>query len=203
MQPLSFFHVIIASAFVVLFAAPSAQQQQMLRRTGQPLRMLRPTGAALGWHYVHPKNGKPIKQVMEYGDSRYINNEAAMIKGQWGIITADFGVVTMAQMENARLGILRRMPRTTFTLQMHNDYEEVSVCVRPKDARGGKGMPNIHHYTFKLTTGVPLFELMPINDGQRLMESEANSILLPGRLHIPLDTVVVPQGRVDEYHVFK
>ena len=152
---------------------------------------------------MHPKNGKPMKQVMEYGDPRYINNEAALIQGQWGLITADFGVVTMAQMENARLAILRRMPRTAFTLTMHSDYEEVSVCVRAKDARGGKGMPNIHHYTFKFTTGQPLFELIAINDRIRLMESEANAILMPGRLHIPIDTVVVPQGRVDEYTVFK
>ena len=165
--------------------------------------MLRRSVAARGWHYVHPKTGKPMKQVMEYGDCRYINNEAALIKGQWGLITADFGVVTMAQVENARLAILRRMPRNGFTLQMHSDYEEMSMCVRPKDARGGKGMPNIHHYTFKFTTGVPLFELIPVNDRIRLMESEANSVFLPGRLHIPLDTVVVPQGRVDEYHVFK
>ena len=55
--------------------------------------------------YIHPKSGKPVKQPRQHGDPRYINNEAAMIRGIWGLITTDFGCITMSQMEEARLAI--------------------------------------------------------------------------------------------------
>ncbi|AAZ12460.1 50S ribosomal protein L16, putative [Trypanosoma equiperdum] len=157
---------------------------------------------ARAYHYVHPKTGRPIRQFRRYGDPRYINNEAALIRGQWGLITADFGMVTQSQMENARLAILRRLPRGSFTLTMHTDYEEFPVVKKSPESRMGAGKANIHHFAFKFTTGVPLFEIMPIS-ARRLNQAEAEGIFLAGRPFIPLQTVVVPQGRVDEYHVFK
>jgi ribosomal protein L16/L10AE len=164
--------------------------------------MLRVTAIARGYHYVHPKNGKPIRQFRRYGDPRYINNEAAIIKGQWGLITSDFGMVTATQMENARLAILRRVPRAAFSLTMHTDYEEFPVVKKPVEARYGGGKNNIHHFGYKFTTGIPLFELEQLGS-RRLTQSEAEIIFLLGRAHIPIHTVVVPQGRVDEYSVFK
>lgn len=164
--------------------------------------MLRSSITFLGYHYVHPKSGRPIRQFRKYGDPRFINNEAALIKGLWGLITADFGMVTQSQMENARLAILRRMPRGAFNLTMHTDYEEFPVVKKSPESRMGAGKSNIHHFAYKFTTGVPLFEIIALGD-RRLTQAEAEGIFLAGRPFIPLETRVVPQGRVDEYSVFK
>jgi ribosomal protein L16/L10AE len=164
--------------------------------------MLRSSTVALGYHYVHPKTGRPIRQFRKYGDPRFINNEAALIKGLWGLITADFGMVTQSQIENARLAILRRMPRGAFNLVMHTDYEEFPVVKKSPESRMGAGKSNIHHFAYKFTTGVPLFEIVALNN-RRLTQAEAEGIFLAGRPFIPLETRVVPQGRVDEYSVFK
>lgn len=164
--------------------------------------MLRATSSFLGWHYVHPKSGRPIRQYRSYGDPRFINNEAALITGLWGLITTDFGMVTQSQIENARLAILRRMPRGAFTLVMHTDYEEFPVVKKSPESRMGAGKSNIHHFAFKFTTGVPLFEIVPLNN-RRMSQAEAEGIFLAGRAFIPLETRVVPQGRVDEYSIFK
>eukprot|EP00388_Colpodella_angusta_P008684 GDKJ01023607.1.p1 GENE.GDKJ01023607.1~~GDKJ01023607.1.p1 ORF type:complete len:165 (+),score=4.23 GDKJ01023607.1:18-512(+) len=164
--------------------------------------MLRRTEAIFGYHYVHPKSGRPIKQTRTYGDPRYINNEVALIKGQWGLITSDFGMVSQTQLENARLAILRRMPRGAFSLVMHTHYEEFPVVKKTPESRMGGGKSNIHHFAYKFTTGIPLFELQSLSSRQ-ISEVEANGIFLLGRKHLPLSTSVVPQGRVDEYHVFK
>ena len=164
--------------------------------------MLRRTELFLGYHYVHPKTGRPIKQKRTYGDPRYINNEAALIKGQWGLITADFGMISQTQIENARLAILRRMPRGAYSLVMHTHYEEFPVVKKTVESRMGGGKANINHFAYKFTTGVPLFELQSLSS-RKITETEANGIFLLGRKHLPLTTVVVPQGRVDEYNVFK
>ena len=164
--------------------------------------MLRNTLLRPAWHYVHPKSGKPLKQFRKYGDPRFINNESALIEGQWGLVTGDFGMVTQTHMENARLAILRRLPRGSFTLLVHSEFEEFPVVKKSAESRMGGGKSNIHHYAYKFTTGIPLFEIHPVSQA-RLSEAEAQSILLPGRMHIPLETIVVPQGRVDEYHYFK
>ena len=164
--------------------------------------MLNATGLARGWHYVHPKTGKPLRQTRRFADPRYINNEAALIQGQWGLITADFGVISMTQLENARLAILRRMPRAAFTLTMHTDYMESPVIKKNPESRFGGGKSPLSHFVFKLTTGVPLFELNSI--GSVVLERyQAEAILLPGRSFLPIETTVVPQGRVDEYTVYK
>jgi ribosomal protein L16/L10AE len=164
--------------------------------------MFRGTSARMGWHYVHPKNGKPLRQTRRFADPRYINNEAALIQGQWGLITADFGVITMAQMENARLAILRRMPRADFTLTMHTDYLEAPFAKKNPEARFGGGKSALHSFIFKFTTGVPLFEIVPTK-GVKIPEVHAQGIFLTARQFLPIETVVVPQGRVDEYTVFK
>lgn len=164
--------------------------------------MLAPSRIALAYHYVHPKTGRPIRQFRSYGDPRYINNEAALIKGLFGLITTDFGMVTQSQMENARLAILRRLPRGAFTLTMHTDYEEFPVVKKSPESRMGAGKSNIHHFAYKFTTGVPLFEIVGLNN-RRLTIAEAEGIFLAGRAFIPIETKVVPQGRVDEYSVFK
>ena len=162
------------------------------------------------WHYIHPKTGRPVKQPRRYGDPRYINNEAALIHGLWGLITADFGCITMNQMEEARLEIVHRMPPSeVFQLIMHTDREEIPLGHKPAEARMGKGKTSIHHFVFKLTTGIPLFEIQlnPNVDDPRyknlMSRTEAEIIFLKGRSCLPLETVVVPQGRVDEYHVFR
>lgn len=164
--------------------------------------MLRSSVTFLGYHYVHPKSGRPIKQTRKYGDPRFINNEAALITGLWGLITADFGMVTQSQMENARLSILRRLPRGAFNLIMHTDYEEFPVMKKSPESRMGAGKANIHHFAYKFTTGVPLFEIQGLSS-RRLTQAEAEGIFLAGRPFIPLETRVVPQGRVDEYSIFK
>ena len=164
--------------------------------------MLHRTLTRRGWHYIHPKSGKPLKQPRRHGDPRYINNEAALIKGQWGLITLDFGVITMNQMEEARLGILQRIPPGgIFNLVMHTDYEEFPMGFKPTEGRMGKGKTQIHHFAFKFTTGIPLFEIT--GHSVVLTKLEAEVIFLKGRGCLPIETVVVPQGRVDEYHVFK
>lgn len=165
--------------------------------------MLSRTLRCLGWHYLHPKNGRPLKQTRRFGDPRFINNEAAMIQGQWGLITSDFGMITSVQLENARLAILRRMPRNSFQLTMPaSDREEFPVIRRAKESRMGGGKGNIHHFGYKLSTGVPLFELVGTGTN-RLTKSQAEAIFLPAKVLIPLVTIVVPHGRVDEYNVFK
>jgi ribosomal protein L16/L10AE len=164
--------------------------------------MLRVSELKLAWHYVHPKNGRPIRQFRSYGDPRFINNEAALIKGLWGLITADFGMVTQSQMENARLTILRRLPRGAFSLVTHTDYEEFPVVKKSPESRMGAGKSNIHHFAFKFTTGVPLFEITTTSN-RKLTRAEAEGIFLTARSMLPLATKVVPQGRVDEYNVFK
>lgn len=131
-----------------------------------------------------------------------MNNEAALIKGLWGLITTDFGMVTQSQLENARLAILRRMPRGAFSLVMHTDYEEFPVVKKSPESRMGAGKSNIHHFAYKFTTGIPLFEIVGLNN-RRMTKAEAEGIFLAGRSFIPLETKVVPQGRVDEYNVFK
>lgn len=164
--------------------------------------MIRLSFIRFPYHYVHPQSGRPIRQFRKYGDPRYINNEAALIKGLWGLITVDFGMVTQTQIEDARLAILRRLPRSAFTLVTHTDFEEFPVVKKSVESRMGAGKSNIHHFAFKFTTGVPLFEI--IGTGTRkLNQSEAEGIFLAARPFIPLQTKVVPQGRVDEYHVFK
>jgi hypothetical protein len=35
------------------------------------------------------------------------------------------------------------------------------------------------------------------------MQAEAEAVFMAGRVYLPLSTVVVPQGRVDEYSIFK
>ena len=165
------------------------------------------------WHYIHPTTGKPLKQPRSHGDPRYINNEAALIYGLWGLITKDFGNITMTQMEDARLAILQRMPSGgLFTLHMNTDLEEFPMGFKPPEARMGKGKTAIHHYIFRLTTGIPLFEIRYHPDKEEAMmkthkvhmhRAEAEVIFLKGRLCLPIETVVVPQGRVDEYSVFK
>jgi ribosomal protein L16/L10AE len=166
--------------------------------------MLRRSSLALGWHYLHPKNARPIKQDLRHLDPAYINNEVALVKGQWGLITQDFGVITQTQLENARLAILRRVPRADFNLVSHTDYEEVPFCNRPAEARRGGGRPPIHHFAYKFTTGILLFELVTVGATPRtLHRAEAEAIFLAGRIHLPVDTKVVPQGRVDEYSAFK
>jgi ribosomal protein L16/L10AE len=164
--------------------------------------MLRRSLVVPAWHYVHPKTGRPIKQTRRYGDPRYINNEAALIEGQWGLITSDFGMISATQLENCRLAILRRMPRNAFTLVMHTDYEEFPVVRKSPEARMGGGKANIHHFGYKFTTGIPLFEIAATGT-QKLHQSEAEGIFMGGRIYLPIDTIVVPQGRVDEYTVFK
>lgn len=164
--------------------------------------MLTRTRASLGWHYVHPSTGRPLKQTRKFGDPRYINNEAALIKGQWGLITSDFGMMTVTQMENARLAILRRLPRGAWNLVTHTDYEEFPVVRRAPESRYGGGKNNLHHFAFKFTTGIPLFELFPMAQS-RLSQVEAEAVFMAGRLYLPISTVVVPQGRVDEYSIFK
>ena len=126
-----------------------------------------------------------------------------MIEGQWGLITADFGMLTQVQLENARLAILKRLPRNNFSLTMHGTaWEEFPMTKRPKESRMGGGKGNIHHFAYKLTTGVPIFEFVATSP-YRLSQSEAEAIFLPARILLPLQTVVVPHGRVDEYSVFK
>lgn len=154
------------------------------------------------YHYIHPKSSRPIRQFRRYGDPRYINNEVALIKGLFGLITVDFGMVTHTQMENARLAILRRIPRGAFTLVMRTDYEEFPVVKKSPESRMGAGKSNIHHFAYKFTTGIPLFEIHA-NGSRRLHQAEAEGIFLAGRPFIPLQTAVVPRGRVDEYQVFK
>jgi ribosomal protein L16/L10AE len=165
--------------------------------------MLQRSTISLGWHYVHPKTGRPLKQTRRFGDPRYINNEAALIKGQWGLITSDFGMLTTTQLENARLAILRRLPRGSWNLIMHTDYQEFPVIRKQPESRYGGGKSNIHHFAYKLTTGVPLFEIVPAATNKKLMQAEAEAVFMAGRVYLPLSTVVVPQGRVDEYSIFK
>jgi ribosomal protein L16/L10AE len=165
--------------------------------------MLRATQTSRGWHYVHPNTGRPLRQTRRFGDPRYINNEAALIKGQWALITADFGMITTTHLENARLAILRRLPRGAFNLVTHTDYQEFPIIRRAPESRYGGGKNNIHHFAYKFTTGVPLFELFPSTDHHRLHQVEAEAVFLPGKIALPLTTVVVPQGRVDEYRIFK
>mmetsp|Transcript_11531 Transcript_11531/g.17459 ORF Transcript_11531/g.17459 Transcript_11531/m.17459 type:complete len:176 (-) Transcript_11531:50-577(-) len=165
------------------------------------------------WHYIHPKSGKPLKQPRSHGDPRYINNEAALIYGIWGLITKDFGCITVTQMEDARLAILQRLPSGGhFTLHMNTDMEEFPAGFKPPEARMGKGKTSIHHYIFRVTTGIPLFEIRFNPEKEAVLQrsnkifmhrSEAEVIFLKGRLCLPLETVVVPQGRVDEYNVFQ
>jgi ribosomal protein L16/L10AE len=166
--------------------------------------MLSRTRCLSGWHYVHPVTGRPLRQTRKFGDPRYINNEAALIKGCWALITADFGMITTTQIENARLAMLRRIPRGSFNLIINTDtLQEYPVIRRAPESRYGGGKNNIQHFAFKLTTGIPLFELMPATDNYRLSQIEAEAIFMPGRIALPITTVVVPQGRVDEYTVFK
>lgn len=164
--------------------------------------LLAPTARRLGFHYIHPKSSRPIRQFRKYGDPRYINNEVALIRGLFGLITTDFGMVTQSQMENARLAILRRIPRGAFSLVMHTDYEEFPVVKKSPESRMGAGKSNIHHFAYKFTTGIPLFEIHS-NSSRRLSLPEAEGIFLAGRPFLPLQTKVVPRGRVDEYTVFK
>lgn len=163
---------------------------------------LHATNTLLAYHYIHPKTSRPIRQFRKYGDPRYINNEVALIKGLFGLITTDFGMVTQAQLENARLAILRRIPRGAFSLVMHTDYEEFPVVKKSPESRMGAGKSNIHHFAYKFTTGIPLFEIYA-NGPRRLNAAEAEGIFLGGRPFIPLQTAVVPRGRVDEYLVFR
>ena len=146
--------------------------------------------------------GRPLRQTRRFGDPRYINNEAALINGQWGLITSDFGMITVTQLENARLAILRRLPRGSWNLVMHTDYEEFPVIRKAPESRYGGGKNNLHHFAFKFTTGVPLFEVFPAGK-QRLHQVEAEAVFMAGRVFLPISTVVVPKGRVDEYTVFK
>ena len=164
--------------------------------------MLRHTRSKLGWHYIHPSSGRPLRQTRTHGDPRYINNEAALITGQWGLITADFGMVTTTQMENARLSIIRRLPKGAWNVVTHTEYEESPVIRMAPESRFGGGKNNIHHFAFKFTTGIPLFQIYPLGR-QRLSQVEAESLFLAGRMYLPIETRVVPQGRVDEYTVFK
>jgi ribosomal protein L16/L10AE len=164
--------------------------------------MLRTTVPRRGYHYVHPNSGRPLRQTRRFGDPRYINNEAALIQGQWAIITTDFGMVNATHLENARLAILRRLPKGSWNLVTRSDHEESPVVRRTPESRYGGGKSNLHHFAYKLTTGVPLFELFPLGRA-RLTQIEAESALLPGRICIPIATAVVPQGRVDEYSIFK
>ncbi len=84
--------------------------------------MLRSSRSQLGWHYLHPSTGRPLRQTRRFGDPRYINNEAALITGQWALITADFGMITTTQLESARLAMLRRLPRGSCNLVTNSDY---------------------------------------------------------------------------------
>lgn len=181
--------------------SPSSAAPPCLLSTSGAL-LFRRTRPCLAYHYIHPKTSRPIRQFRKYGDPRYLNNEVALIKGLFGLITTDFGMVTHTQMENARLAILRRIPRGAFSLVMHTDYEEFPVVKKSPESRMGAGKSNIHHFAFKFTTGVPLFEIFP-NGPRRLNQAEAEGIFLAGRPFIPLQTAVVPRGRVDEYSVFK
>ena len=164
--------------------------------------MLRTSAVFRGWHYIHPKTGKPLRQTRKFADPRYINNEVALINGQWGLITADFGLVTMTHIENARLAILRRMPRQMFSLTMHTDYMEVPLVKKNVEARFGGGKSNLNTFAFKFSTGVPLFELAPLTT-EKIPRVEAENIFMAAREMLPIPTTVVPQGRVDEYTVFK
>ena len=164
--------------------------------------MLRRSVTSCGWHYVHPKTGKPLRQTRKFADPQYINNEAALIEGQWGLITSDYGLVTMTHMENARLAVLRRMPRSKFTLTMHTDYMESPIIKKNIESRFGGGKSALNSFAFKFTTGVPLFELAPLGP-EKITRTQAENIFFTARQFIPLSTVVVPQGRVDEYSVFK
>eukprot|EP00759_Apiculatamorpha_spiralis_P010764 PhF_6_TR17602/c0_g1_i1/m.26753/K02878/RP-L16, MRPL16, rplP; large subunit ribosomal protein L16 len=159
--------------------------------------MFRSSPRSLGWHYIHPATGKPLKQPRRIGDCRYINNEVPLINGQWGLITKDFGPVTMMQLEEARLLILQRIPNN-YGLVMHTDYPEYPIGFKPQEGRMGKGKTAIHHYIFKFTTGIPLFELTSASK-YRLSRHEAEIVFLKARAALPIETVVVPQGRVDEY----
>ncbi|CAD2219330.1 large subunit ribosomal protein L16 [Angomonas deanei] len=164
--------------------------------------MFSPSLCRRAYHYVHPKTGRPIKQFRKYGDPRYINNEVALIHSHYALITTDFGMVMQSQMEEARLAILRRMPRGAFALTVHSDFEEFPIVQKSPESRMGAGKSNIHHFAYKFTTGVPLFEMVALSS-RRLSQAEAEGIFLAGRPLLPLQTAVVPQGRVDEYHVFK
>ena len=164
--------------------------------------MLRCTARVLGWHYVHPKTGKPLRQSRKFADPQYVNNEVALIEGQWGLITTDYGLVTMTHMENARLAILRRMPRTKFSLVMHTDHLESPIVKKNSEARFGGGKSAINSFAFKFTTGIPLFELNALGP-EKITRTQAENIFFVARQFIPLSTSVVPQGRVDEYSVFK
>jgi ribosomal protein L16/L10AE len=168
--------------------------------------MLSRSVAKLGWHYVHPVTGRPLRQTRRFNDPRYINNEAALIKGQWGLITKDFGVVAPARLEEARIVIQRRLPKK-YNVVMFTDYEETPIIARSKEARMGGGKGPLSHFAFKLSTGIPLFEIhyaSPANLFEPMLtKMEAEIIFLPGRLIIPIQTVVVPRGRVHEFSVFK
>lgn len=59
---------------------------------------LRGTPVLQAYHYIHPKTGRPIRQMRHYGDPRYINNEVTLITGLFGLITVDFGMVTQSQL---------------------------------------------------------------------------------------------------------
>ena len=165
--------------------------------------MFRRTLPARGYHYIHQHTGRPLRQTRRFGDPRYINNEAALIKGQWALLTADFGMMTVTHLENARLAILRRLPRGSWNLVTHTDYEEFPIIRRAPESRYGGGKNNLHHFAFKFTTGVPLFELFPVAGDRKLHQVEAEAVFMAGRLFIPIATVVVPQGRVNEYDIFK
>ena len=163
------------------------------------------TPVLLGYHYVHPRNGRPMKRPdNNYGNTNFVNNEAALIQGQWALITSDYGACKFSSIENARLAILRRVPRTTHNLITHTDFEEFPMSIKPQEARCGVGVPAIKHFAYKFATGVPLFELTITPGNQvKLTKLEAEAIFFPGRLILPMDTIVVPQGRVDEYNCFK
>ena len=175
--------------------------------------MLRKCPLQRAWHYIHPNTGKPLKQPRSHGDPRYINNEAALVRGLWGLITKDFGNITVTQMEDARLAILQRLPSGgLFQLHMNTELEEFPMGFKPPEARMGKGKTTIHHYIFRVTTGVPLFEIRFHPDKEAALSqvskmymhrAEAEVIFLKGRLCLPIETIVVPQGRVDEYTVFR
>lgn len=192
------------TSFVTPTTAVLSTTAVSLSSSSPPLwaSIFRRTQPLLAYHYVHPKSSRPIRQYRKYGDPRYINNEVALIKGLYGLITVDFGMVTQSQLESARLAILRRIPRGAFSLVMHTDFEEFPVVKKSPESRMGAGKSNIHHFAYKFTTGVPLFEIFPTG-ARRLNQAEAEGIFLAGRPFIPLQTAVVPRGRVDEYHVFK
>ena len=112
-------------------------------------------------------------------------------------------MINANQLENARLAIMRRLTKGLWNLVTHTEYEEFPVVKKSPESRYGGGKSNINHFAFKFTTGIVIFELFPTNPSMRFHQVEAEAVFMAGRIFLPIQTVVVPQGRVDEYTVFK